>query len=143
MKTNYQEVRMMWDRIGVGLSGLCLIHCLLLPVLVTLLPWLGEHFEDERVHLMFAALTVPVALIAFVPNFLRFRRRGILALGLAGAACLMTGALAHDLVGETGEHLLTILGGVLLITGHLQNYRLGSLCCSGELCSNAGHSSHL
>ena len=32
MKRYSQDMRAFWDKIGLGLSGLCLVHCLVLPV---------------------------------------------------------------------------------------------------------------
>jgi hypothetical protein len=139
MKNNYQDVRMMWDKIGVSLSGLCLIHCLVLPLVAAVMPWLGGVIEDERIHLLFAAVTVPVALIAFIPGYLRHRRRSVLALGLVGAALLLLGSVGHDVVGHDWEHTVTVLGGMSLVAGHLLNFRLREICCNGELCANSSH----
>ena len=137
MKNNSQDVRAMWDKIGFGLSGLCLVHCLMLPLLVASLPWLDMLVEDERIHLAFAAATVPVALIAFVPGFLRHHRQSVLAAGLGGALLLLLGAVGN--VSHQFEHWFTVCGGVLLVSGHYLNFRLGSKCCSQELCGkNAG-----
>jgi hypothetical protein len=138
MKTNSQDVRIMWDKIGAGLSGLCLIHCLIMPVFAAAMPWLGSLIEDERIHLAFAAVTVPVAIIAFVPGYLKHHRRWVLALGLAGAALLLLGALGHEWVPHELEHWFTVFGGMLLVTGHYLNFRFGSKCCRQELCSNHG-----
>lgn len=135
MKTNYQQVRTMWDKIGFGLSSLCLIHCLILPIFAMALPWMGGLIDDERIHLLFAAVTVPVALIAFVPGFFRHRRASILMLGLAGASCLLLGSVGHDLVGHNLAHPLTIVGGFSLVIAHILNLRSAPPCCSGELCA--------
>lgn len=134
LKNNSQDVRTMWDKIGVTLSGLCLIHCLVLPVLAAALPWLGGFFEDERVHLIFAAVTVPVALIAFVPAFLRHQSYSLLSLGGTGVLFLLMGSLGHPWLGEWLSHWVTILGGCLLVSAHVLNYRLATQCCPGELC---------
>ena len=135
MKTNSQDVRAMWDKIGLGLSGLCLVHCLILPFLVAALPWLGLFIEDERVHLCFAAVTVPVAIIAFIPGFLKHQRQGVLALGMAGATLLLFGSVGHDWVPHPMEHWFTVLGGMFLVSGHYVNFRLTNSCCTQELCS--------
>lgn len=137
MKNNYQDVKTMWDKIGVGLSGLCLVHCLILPLVAMMLPWLGGWIEDERVHQIFAAVTVPVAAIALIPGFLRHRRWPTLALGLGGASLLLLGALGHDLIGHSWEHIATVFGGLCLVIAHLANYRLREFCCNGELCPHA------
>jgi hypothetical protein len=133
MKTNSQDMRSFWDKIGLGLSGLCLVHCLLLPVAVSSLPWLGIVFEDEWVHLVIAAIAIPVAFIAFIPGFLKHHLKSVLFLGLMGVVLLMLGSIGHDLVGEDTAHWLTICGGVALVSAHIANFKLNS-CCSGELC---------
>ena len=137
MKSNYQDVKTMWDKIGVGLSGLCLVHCLVLPVIAMALPWLSHWIEDERVHLLFAAVTVPVAAIALIPAFLKHRRWPTLSLGMIGAGLLLLGALGHDLIGHEWEHVATICGGFCLVVAHISNYRLRVSCCDGELCPHA------
>lgn len=134
MKSNSQDVRAMWDKIGLGLSGLCLIHCLIMPFFAAILPWLGMLIEDERIHLGFAAVTVPVAVIAFIPGFLKHHRQGVLALGMAGASLLLVGALGHDYVPHELEHWFTVCGGLLLVSGHYLNFRFGTQCCRQELC---------
>ena len=54
------------DRLGIALSTLCLVHCLLLPVLLAVLPLVAISYvpewldESEWLHL---ALLVPVALL--------------------------------------------------------------------------------
>ncbi len=111
----------------MGLSGLCLVHCLLLPFVAAVLPWV----EDERVHLGVAAMAVPVALLSFVPAFRRHGNAKILGVGLFGVFCLVVGALAHEWLGEDWEHKVTILGGLCLVSAHFYNYR----CCSQELCA--------
>ena len=124
----------MWDRIGVSLSGLCLIHCLALPVLFAAMPWVSQRLDDERIHLLFAAAAVPVAVISFVPAFLKHRKRHVLALGLSGALFLLLPVLLGSWIGEAAEHQSTILGGILLVAGHVANLRVKE-CCSGEPCS--------
>lgn len=133
MKSNSQDMRAFWDKIGLGLSGLCLVHCLLLPIAVSSLPWLGIVFEDEWVHLVIAAIAIPVAFIAFIPGFLKHHLKSVLFLGLMGVVLLMLGSIGHDTVGEDNAHWLTICGGVALVSAHIANFKLNS-CCSGELC---------
>lgn len=137
MKNNYQEMRTLWDKIGFSLSGLCLIHCLLLPLFVASLPWLGKVVDDERVHLLFAAVTVPVALIAFIPGYFRHRHASILVLGMLGALGLLLGSVGHDLVGHKLAHPFTILGGFFLVIAHIRNLRAAPVCCAGESCQKS------
>ena len=134
MKSNSQDMRSLWDKIGLALSSLCLIHCLALPVALSALPWLGIVFEEEWVHMLFAAVAIPVAFIAFIPGYLKHHLKSILFLGLSGVTLLLLGSIGHDLVGEEIAHWVTVCGGVLLVSGHICNFRFNS-CCSQELCN--------
>ena len=49
------------DAMGVSLSGLCMIHCLALPLLVSLFPLAGAWAEAPWVHWLFAILAGPLA----------------------------------------------------------------------------------
>ncbi|MDE0177198.1 MAG: MerC domain-containing protein, partial [Gammaproteobacteria bacterium] len=50
------------DLAAVGLSTLCLLHCVALPVLVALMPVVGQAAENELVHRVLVVLAVPVSL---------------------------------------------------------------------------------
>lgn len=103
------------DRLGIGVSTLCLVHCLIGPVLVALgLAWVGF----EGVHVALLLLVVPVAVWAGVHAGPRARM-------LLGAGCLLlVAALGLEPVwGKGGEVVLTVAGGVLLVAGHLLNLR--------------------
>lgn len=111
-----------WDRLGIGLSGLCAIHCLLFPVLVALLPLVPW---AEAVH----AWTHPVLFLLIAPTVwlaLRERRPGrrpIAILLCSGLAVIALAWFLHDWVGMWGEALITLAGSTLLIRGHWLNYR--------------------
>jgi hypothetical protein len=68
------------DASAIGLSGLCLAHCLLLPVAAALLPALAVAAEAEWLHLAFAASALPIAGLALA----RAHRRRPLAGACAG-----------------------------------------------------------
>ena len=50
------------DLYAVGLSTLCLLHCLALPVLVALMPMAAQAAESELVHRALVVAAVPVSL---------------------------------------------------------------------------------
>jgi hypothetical protein len=110
---------------AVSASLLCLVHCLALPVLLLLLPGvIGLFARSDAFHYVALALVVPAALSAFWIGYRRHHARRPALLGLAGAACLVIALLPG--VGEGGELWLTVAGSLLLITGHLMNWRLRS-----------------
>jgi hypothetical protein len=116
------------DKAAVALSGLCLLHCLLLPVIITLLPFLGQ-FSDRHLHAEILIIVLPVSLIALTIGFRRHADKRVVGLGIAGLLLLLVGAtLAHSLYGVVADRMLTITGSVILALAHYRNSRLSRGC---------------
>ena len=110
-----------FDASAIGLSALCLAHCLLLPVAAALLPALAAAGKAEWVHLLFVAFSVPLAAAAlWRAHRLRPLPGLLLALAGAGIAGLLAGALGWP--SEALETPLTVAGGVLLASAHAWNW---------------------
>ena len=109
------------DAVAVGLSGLCLAHCLALPLLAAMLPVLGLLAEAEWVHQALVVLAVPIALFAFAQAANgQIRALFGLVAGL-GASLLVAGAFVEAL--HDYETLLTVLGAILLAGAHLYRWQ--------------------
>jgi len=103
------------DAIGIGLSGLCLVHCLALPVLLSLGPAL-VWMENEWVHLVLAALALGASLMA-MRSWVRGRRGVVLrSLAVVALGLLFYGALGE--MSEQTERLVTVAGACLLASTH-------------------------
>lgn len=115
-----------WDRAGIVLSGLCVVHCLLLPVALIALPHAG-HLGGfaEVAHPLFAVLLLPVTVQALRDRCPHHRLQATAArwLLLAGLGCVWMALPAHLLVGHEVETLLTVTGSLSLIAGHGQRWR--------------------
>ena len=112
------------DQVAVALSGLCLIHCLMLPFLVVLVPVLAQ-FSDEHFHLEMLIVVVPVSLVALALGYRRHGHTGVVIAGLVGLAILTVGGtLAHDAYGLVADRALTVLGSITLAVTHYRNFRL-------------------
>ena len=107
------------DASAVGLSGLCLAHCLALPVAAEFLPVLGTWAEAEWVHLAFLAAAVPISTVALVRSG-GWKAPVVLGLALIGIGLLMSGALFAN---EGAELAMTVAGGLALATAHTLNRR--------------------
>ncbi|MEN0057332.1 MAG: MerC domain-containing protein [Bdellovibrio sp.] len=116
-----------WDKVGIFLSTLCALHCLATPLLILILPVLGEVFEQEWVHVLMALFVVPIGLYAFWSGYQHHRQKSVLALGLIGLV-LVGGAsvMPHEWIDFLGHDLVTITGSVFLILGHVLNRRVCS-----------------
>jgi hypothetical protein len=115
------------DATGVGLSVLCMAHCLFFPIAATaapmLVPGMGHAMgTDPTVHIILFLIAAPVSLIGLL--------WGIRASG-GGKLTLITGLLGLVLMGlgfshlfaSIGETLLTASGVSILAGAHIANWR--------------------
>jgi hypothetical protein len=118
------------DAAGVGLSTLCLVHCLALPFAAAAAPLAAQLTEAEWVHWVIVALAAPAAVFAIAPSLslkpLPWSVPLLALLGLAG----LTGALfVHAPLAETS---LTTIGGVSLASAHILNWRTAHRHARGQ-----------
>ena len=117
---------MRFDALGLTLSGLCLIHCVAIPVAAlsapTLLGLLAG--EDTLTHIALLALALPIGGFAFFSSWRRHRSSDTLIIGIVGLVVMALG-VSH-VFGHDNEIILTITGvltvgcahGINLIRGH-------------------------
>ncbi|WP_017668935.1 MerC domain-containing protein [Sandarakinorhabdus sp. AAP62] len=108
------------DRIAIGLSGLCLLHCMAGFVLLSLFALSGD-WLDHRVHVVGLVMAMPLAAVALWRGW---RRHGRLPIGLLGAAGLVVMAASLLVVhGDVSEMLASMVGVSLLAFAHWQNMK--------------------
>jgi len=121
---NSSRRRVLLDKIAVGLSGLCLLHCLALPFVIAFVPFLGQ-LEDDHLHTELLLFVIPVSVIALTVGYRRHGQINVLFWGAAGLAILTIGALVvHDLYGLIADRVMTVAGSVILAFTHYRNFRL-------------------
>ena len=112
------------DRTAIALSSLCVVHCLALPVLIAVLPFLA-HFGDDHWHAEVLIVVLPVSLLAFSLGYRRHRNRPVIAAGLDGAMLLVIGGtVVHATFGTVADRIVTIVASLLLAIAHYRNNRL-------------------
>ena len=73
------------DKTAVALSGLCLVHCLALPLLIAVFPVLGfTVVEHETFHQLILIVVIPTTAIALGVGCRRHRSRLVAVLGILG-----------------------------------------------------------
>ena len=108
------------DGWAVGLSGLCLVHCLALPVLAVLLPALGAWTHVEWMHVVFVLIAAPLSAMALLrPTHGRQTPLALIAFGGAGVLLLAVGAFGPD----AADIPATVTGSLSLVAAHLFNWR--------------------
>ena len=108
------------DRLAVGLSGLCLVHCLASAVFVAMLASAGGMLLHPIFHEVGLVIAILLGIVAlgrgiFEHGFMMPSAIGGLGLGVKAGAL----TLPHD----GGEALYTIIGVAILALGHDLNRR--------------------
>jgi hypothetical protein len=113
------------NRIDIGamaLSGLCVAHCLALPLVVTLIPLGALHgLDDTRFHWVMLLFALPLSLFGLAHGFHRHRRMLLPIIGGVGLL-LMAWDLMPAVSGAHG-HPLTLPGVLLVALAHGLNIR--------------------
>ena len=120
-----ETLGLLLDKAAIGLSALCAIHCLLLPVALVVLPSLAVlPFDDEHFHQLLVVVVLPTSLFALGMGCRRHHQWRIFAWGGAGLLVLTLAALlGHEILGEHLEKVVTLTGTSLVAAGHFMNYR--------------------
>ena len=122
------KMRSVADKLGICLSGLCLIHCLLTPVAMLLLPSIQVLELHEVVHEGLLFVLPVLAILAFVPGYRRHRNWRVFAWALPGFALILFSGLVLDHGIGLVQTSITIAGSALLIQAHVVNRRLCACC---------------
>ncbi|MDG2070657.1 MAG: MerC domain-containing protein [Pseudomonadales bacterium] len=122
------------DGMAVILSGTCMLHCLVLPLLVTLFPIVqGSLLEEKYFHLIMLVFILPTSLVALTVGCRRHRDPLTIILGTIGLTTLAISAFwGHELFGLSGERVVTTIGGLVLASAHILNFR----CCRHVDCQH-------
>jgi len=117
----------LWDRFGIGVSGICAIHCLIFPVLISVLPLFSAvSFLHEWAHPVFIITLIPI--VYFAARRSHFDKK-ITTLLVTGFILVVAGwLLGHFWLGLVVETTLTVMGSFLLIIGHWKNYSHHRVC---------------
>jgi len=113
------------DKLSIALSMLCAIHCLVLPFILVILPSLAVlQLQDESFHLWMLYAVLPISIFALTMGCKKHKRYQLLAVGGTGLLLMVLAVtLGHDLLGEIGEKGLTLVGAILVATGHFLNFK--------------------
>jgi len=120
------------DLVGTCVSLACALHCLTLPLLVTVLPLAGAGmFLGGALEVLFLGASVALATGSLCWGFRQHRRWRLLI--VLGAALTMI-AVGRFLASEPYELMFVVIGTVVIAAGHLLNRYLCQTCsvCEDE-----------
>jgi hypothetical protein len=108
------------DRIAMGLSGLCAVHCVATAVLLGLLASAGGFLGNPLIHEVGLSLAMIIGAVALGRGI---REHGLLLPGIIGVTGLATMAFGMTLHESGYEPVVTILGVSILALGHRLNMK--------------------
>jgi putative Mn2+ efflux pump MntP len=119
------------DKLGISLSLLCAVHCVVTPLIMLSLPIMARYYiAHPWFHWLMALLIVPVGVWAFVSGFRHHGKTLVLILGIPGLVVIgIVPLFFHAQLSWWSEPLLMILGSSFLISAHWLNRK----SCSCEM----------
>lgn len=110
-----------WDRIGISTSILCVLHCLLTPVLLVVAPLVGARLHADWIHPAIITIAVPVAVWALWAGYRHHKRTSTLILGAIGLGFIAAAAFSSGDHHGRWEVIFMVAAGVFLATAHYRN----------------------
>lgn len=123
------------DKIAMLLSALCLVHCLLTPIILIAFPVLQMLSHNYDFHLWMAIALVTLAGLAFYRGYLVHKKAQVFVFGAIGITFLVLGLFSPTLF--EADHLkyeitLTSIGSLILIWTHLKNIKFCRCACCDD-----------
>jgi hypothetical protein len=106
------------DRVAIGLSGLCLVHCVATAVLLAMLSAAGSFLGSPMVHEVGLSLAMLIGAFALGRGI---REHGFMMPSAVGSLGLGVMAGALTLPHDGSEALYTMVGVGILALGHELN----------------------
>lgn len=129
-----KEIRSIKDRLGIWASSLCALHCLLLPILIPVLPFIGaSFFAQDWFEKTILSLSMILGFWALLSGFYRYHRQ------LYPLFSLLLGGLIYwnkDMFGHTYEPFTVTLGALLIVVAHIVNINLCKNCNTCQSCES-------
>ncbi|MDJ0918832.1 MAG: MerC domain-containing protein [Woeseiaceae bacterium] len=106
--------------LAAGLSAVCLIHCLALPVLISVLALSVPFAENEVVHATLVLLAAPATLWVIHKSRSYRNHRLFIAAATVGLALMFAGTFFAPFA--RFEEPMTIAGALLLVSAHIRHW---------------------
>lgn len=112
------------DKMGIAVTSLCALHCILLPVLLPLIPLIGLTFiVDEAFEMSLFATTVVLGFSALSSGYFRYHRR-LYPMVMLFVGCIIY--LTKLWIGIEDDPILVMLSAAFIVAAHMLNMKLTS-----------------
>ena len=114
------------DYLGVSLSFLCIVHCILTPILLILAPIYHVMLDQFNFHADVFIILLAVAVLTLLRGYRLHRRGKILVYGGIGLTTLFVIALVphtHETYQTIWIGVVNSIGSLFLIAAHMGNVK--------------------
>ncbi len=113
-------------KLSIDFFIVCVVHCLVAPVLMVLLPAaLALLFDGEAFHVFLSAVVVPLSAATLLMGCRQHRTWRVVFVGCPGVVALALVALfGHHLPGEVGARVGAVIAASAIAAAHVWNYTL-------------------
>ena len=113
------------DKIAIGISIACVIHCFLVPSFIIFFPaFISIELDNELVHYLMLFFVFPISMIALSNGVKNHKKFSFFFIGMIGLFILICAVLfGESNLGETGEKALTLIGSIILSIAHYKNLK--------------------
>lgn len=117
------------DKLGVSLSTICLIHCLILPAFIIFFPIISLSFlMSEIIEWIFLFLSIVVALSSLCLGYKKHRsKKSLMILGF-GFIFLFLSKYSNFNELNIIHNIFVLVGALCIIVAHLINSKLCNSC---------------
>lgn len=89
-------------------------------------------FGQESFHVLLLWFVIPLSFVALSLGCRKHKSWQVAFFGVAGLALLIAAVtFGHDVLGENGERITTLMGSISIALGHVRNY---TLCRRAKCC---------
>lgn len=128
--TNTGSVRSVLETLSVVGPVICLVDCVVIPLVLALLPLSGIHHIyhgvfDQALAFIVVAICAPV----IGTGFFKHRRKRVLILMSLGFGMMFFANFLGHCIDDTLHTVVTVVGSILLIKANLDNKRFSKCGC--------------
>ena len=136
MKETIEETKF-WDKLGLCTSILCLIHCVLPPILMIFLPFNTFSFlQAEFIHDILSIIVIGSMIIAVYPNCKQHEHLDIIGFAFIGIMFIIAAAFSGHMSSSL-HTTLTMIGSLFLIISHVKNIKVRhGKCVESKSCNH-------
>lgn len=123
-----RRLKINWDVIGISVSLFCAVHCLLLPVLITSLPFLGiEILENKRFEVFVLLFSLIAGFLALRSGYKKHHQlKWIPIIFLLGFLILIASNFLP--ISSRTEGLLKMIALPMVVAAHIFNWYYARHC---------------